>query len=62
MPSTKSRAISSCTWLLIATAALVAMLALPGLMAGELGRFVGGLWVSTLALIAGLLGGVLGIL
>ena len=60
MTPTTRRTLSPRIWLLIAVAALVAILALPGLMAGGLGRFVGGLWVSTLALIAGLLGGVLG--
>jgi hypothetical protein len=62
MPPTPRRTPSPRIWLLIAAAAIVAILALPVLMAGGLGRFVGGLWVSTLALIAGLLGGVLGIL
>lgn len=43
--------------LLLVGAAVLLLLAAPVLAAGGLGRFVGGLWVSVLALITGLLGG-----
>ncbi len=46
-------------WALGATALLVVLLA-PLLFAGGLGRFVGGLWVTVMAAIAGLLGALFG--
>ena len=36
------------------------LLIAPALMAGGIGRLIGGLWVSTLALITGLIAGVFG--
>ena len=54
-PRQKPRA----AWLIIA-AILAAALILPAFMAGGLGRLLADVWVSTMAAIAGLIGGLFG--
>lgn len=44
-------------WLIVITA-LAAAIILPGFMAGGLGRVLADVWVSTMAAIAGLIGGI----
>ncbi|MBN8606875.1 MAG: hypothetical protein J0L81_08150 [Caulobacterales bacterium] len=54
-PKPKPRA----TWLIVALL-LAAAIILPSVMAGGLGRVLADVWVSTMAAIAGLIGGLFG--